>query len=107
MNLKIICYCYIVYLKLIIQQREHTVELFPPVLFSFAFVLFKTCQAVFSFKWLKKDENSQFKRSFPFKSFLDVYIGCTLEGFQILGKVNAHIYSGAKQIFSDLEYAWP
>lgn len=38
----------------------------------------------------------------PFKSILDVYTGCTLEGLQILGKVNAHIYSGAKQIFSDL-----
>lgn len=55
------------------EQREPTEELFPPLLFSFAFVLFKTCQAVFSFKWLKKDENSQFKRSFPFKSILDLY----------------------------------
>ncbi len=45
------------------------------------------------------------KGLFPLKVFW-TYIGCTLKGFQILGKVNAHIYSGAKQIFSDLEYAW-
>lgn len=36
------------------------------------------------------------KGFFFFKSILDIYIGRTLEGFQILGKVNAHIYSGAE-----------
>lgn len=63
---------------------------------ALSWALFKTCQEVFCFKWPKKDENSQFKRFSTFKSILDIYIGHTLESFQILGEVNAHNYSGAE-----------